>query len=207
MRRTLGVAPLLACLLATMATAQDEGPRDQYTIELPAGWIEYDQSRLWGGSLEGLGAMVWYSSINFRAQEYEDRAITMAKMSTGAVPAFFVERVRAKHKLACNNFSDKARKETMKYIKHDQMFSKRFRKIRKLKGDTLTIAGCRGYRFLAETEAKDGDEAWVLDVHAVSDGKLLYLFSLRNLREHYDENLNVFEQIMRTLTLTEPENR
>jgi hypothetical protein len=41
-----------------------------------------------------------------------------------------------------------------------------------------------------------------MDVYAVSDGKTLYLFSLRNIKEYYEKDLEIYEKAISTLKLT-----
>ena len=42
----------------------------------------------------------------------------------------------------------------------------------------------------------------MMDVAAVSDGKILYLFSLRNIKENYESNLGLYEKAISTVRLT-----
>lgn len=200
MTRSLITMLVLAPLTMSAAAAQDQGPRDQYTIDLPEGWIERDQSRLVGRQ-DGLGGIVLFSSVDFPSMEYEQQLQAMFKIESGEIPSFFVERVPAKNKLMCDNFSDKALKETAKYVKQDNIFGRGAEVIRELSSTPITLAGCRGYRLQAETRMPNG-VTWVIDVRAVSDGTLLYLFGFRNHKSHYDANVALYEEILGTLLLT-----
>ena len=45
----------------------------------------------------------------------------------------------------------------------------------------------------------------MVDVRAVSDGKTLYLFSLRNTATNYSRNIETFEKALATLKLSSSE--
>ena len=57
-----------------------------------------------------------------------------------------------------------------------------------IKHDAIQVGSCQGSRY--KGEGKKG--TWILDVRAVSDGEVLYLFSLRNTDENYASNIDTF---------------
>ncbi len=69
-----------------------------------------------------------------------------------------------------------------------------------LYSETISIGDCQGLRIRGRTKKADGTEK-VVDVHALSDGNTLYLFSLRNIAENYDKNLEVYEEAVSTVRL------
>ena len=65
------------------------------------------------------------------------------------------------------------------------------------------IGGCRGHRIQAEAILGDPPEAerWLIDVRAVSDGNVVYLFIARGTEQHLPGILQTFEAALGTLEL------
>ena len=71
----------------------------------------------------------------------------------------------------------------------------------KPQGQPVAVGGCQGIRFKGKGEASNGKEK-ILDVFAVSDGEVLYLFKLLNLAENHPKNVGLFEEIISTVEIT-----
>jgi hypothetical protein len=66
----------------------------------------------------------------------------------------------------------------------------------------IELGGCHGVRFVLEAHKKDPAKHRVLDVRAVSDGNVLYLFSLRNKGAHYATNLAAYDGALASVRFT-----
>lgn len=64
----------------------------------------------------------------------------------------------------------------------------------------IQLAGCQALKL--EGKGKDGSKKWRRDVRAVSDGKTLYLFSLRSTADNFARNLGAYEAALATLRLS-----
>ncbi len=203
------VALIPIALLVGCATYERPATRPQYydftdqiTIDLPRGWIAYDQRE---AKRVGLGSegkpsrfgMVYFSDAKNIA-ELHWVGKTLAKMDTGKLPSFFVKRVPAMRNTACKRFPEKAIQQVMKVIR--RRFGYR-RIVKELQTRAISIGGCKGFRIRGEVQTPRGDN-WVYDVHVVSDGTVMYLFTLRNRKENYEKNLGVYENAIGTVRLT-----
>ena len=101
----------------------------------------------------------------------------------------------------CSRFGKKETKLVLKLIKRDRMFGRDRKVIAPPEASHTSFAGCEGIRIKGETEKQDGTR-WVIDMHAVSDGKILYLFTLRNIKKNYEKNLSIYEKAMSSVQLT-----
>ena len=119
-------------------------------------------------------------------------------MGIGKLPSFFVERVPAIWNTACKRFPEKAKQQVTKVIRKN--FGKS-RIVKELQARAISIGGCKGFRIRGEVQAHRGD-TWVHDVHVVSDGTVMYLFTLRNIKENYEKKLEVYENTIATVRLT-----
>src|SRR6185295_12962024 len=63
----------------------------------------------------------------------------------------------------------------------------------------INIGGCQGVRFELEANKDDSAKHWKMDVRAVSDGKVLYLFSVRHRGLYHKDSLGAFEQALSTV--------
>lgn len=187
--------------------------KTQFTLALPAGWMSSDQGqrmRQLGGRIpEGFG-LVYFSSVNVaeafgpfeKGQEEQGQKSldVLRQIDTGALPAFFVDRRRAEKGMSCRSLTAKASQKVYDMIK-DSDFGKGTKTVEPLRVDSVAIGGCQGASFRGRVQNRNGAE-WVIDVQAVSDGTVLYLFSLRNRTEHFDKNFPVYQTAMSTLRLT-----
>jgi len=175
---------------------------DQITIDLPPRWIAYDQRE---AKRVGLGSegkpsrfgMVYFSDAKIIA-ELHWVGKTLAPMDTGKWPSFFVERVPAMGNTACKRFPEKAIQQVMKGMWRS--FGKG-RIVKELQARDISIGGCKGFRIRGEVQTPGGDN-WVHDVHVLSDSTVMYLFTLRNIKENYEKNLEAYENAIATVRLT-----
>ena len=175
----------------------------QFLVDLPAGWSAYEQMKAITGKSSPNG-MVIFSKEDISKMEIQDQLKTMANADTGAIPSFFVDRLPKKNKMSCKSFGKKEAKSVLKLIKKDKMFSRDRKIIAPLETSFISFGGCEGIRIKGETEKQDGTR-WVIDIHAASDGKILYLFTLRNIKNNYEKNLGIYEEAMSTVKLTSTE--
>ncbi len=181
-----------------------EGLKGQFTIELPPGWSAYDQRKAITGKTSPFGMVMFsqiFSQVNFAEMPIQDQLEILDRMDVGELPSFFVDRHPKEKKMSCRFFEKKEVKQAVKMLKRDPMFGSDRKVIKALEPQPVTVGGCKGYRIRGETQTPDGT-IWVMDVHVVSDGKILYLFSLRNIKENYESNLGLYEKAISTVQLS-----
>ncbi len=177
-----------------------EGHKQQFLIDIPEGWSAYEQmAAITGPSPTG---MVIFSEENIANMAFGQQLDAMARMDTGGMPSFFVDRHPKNKKMSCDHFEKGEIKSVTKMIERDSMFDRDRKVISPLTATPISFGGCKGIRLKGETEKQDGTDRWVVDVYAASDGEFLYLFSLRNIKGNYEKNLSVYEKAMSTLKLT-----
>jgi hypothetical protein len=203
---TLGLLAALA-LAAPVATIEAselilyEGLPDQFTIALPEGWTAYDQ-RLAVTGERSLVGMVIFSPVDFsRLDSAEKQIEAMLKLDTGETACFFVDRHPAPKGSSCKAFSEKATKKVRRMIESDPILAKDRRVIEPLRVETMPLGSCDALRWTARTRRADGNES-ALEVRAISDGEILYLFSLRNRSEFFEANHETYERSLATLRLS-----
>ena len=201
------VTYFLIFLIPAVVSAQEVGEFDtykehqhQFLVDLPAGWSAYEQMKAITGKATPTG-MIIFSKENIAKMDFNDQLKAMKKWDAGEMPSFFVDRLPKKKKMSCNHFGKNEIKLVTKLIKKDIMFGRDRKVIMSLSAKPIPFGGCEGVRLKGETEKQDGTR-WVMDVHAVSDGKLLYMFALRNIKENYVNNINTYEKAMSTVQLT-----
>ena len=182
--------------------AQTSGIHDQFSITLPDGWSTYDQNQAISGKTSFVGMVVFSAEPLTKEGATTADAETLAKVSRGDVASFFVERTAATKSMECDKLSRSVIYDIGTTINKDPAIATTGRRL--LGGlapdhkDT-ELGGCRGVKFLLEANKNDPAKHWKVDVRAVSDGKILYLFSLRNTGANYERNLAAFEQAMSTV--------
>ncbi len=167
--------------------------RGPFTIALPPGWTANDQLKAIGDVSpedRDFFNIVIFASVNLEELEREQRNIAMLEWDIGDLPGFFVDRSPASRGMSCEGMSKKAEKKIVKAGPA----------LLQVHSETISIGDCQGLRIRGRTKKADGTE-WVMDVHALSDGNTLYLFSLRNIAENYDKNLEVYEEAVSTVRL------
>jgi len=180
-----------------------EGHKQQFLIDIPEGWSAYEQWNPFAGT-STLTGMVIFSKENIAKMDIDDQLEAMARWDIGIMPSFFVDRHPKNKRMSCDHFEKKEIKSVTKMIKKDSMFDRDRKVISPLTATPISFGGCKGIRLKGETEKQNGTR-WVVDIHAASDGKVLYLFSLRNIKENFEKNLSVYEKAMSTVKLTSVE--
>jgi hypothetical protein len=203
LRRSALSAFLLTLTTAVPATAQDstvskryEDHADQFTLTLPPGWTAFDQNAV---LLHRPGP---YGVIGFAAKDLANATVgdqiqNMRDTDTGAIPSFFVDRQPAPKKTSCQQFPPKAQAEVLKLVKERGKVTE----VEPLKAEDALVGGCQGVRIRGRVRVGTGAE-WVSDIHAVSDGQVLYLFALRHLAEYADQSRPGYEAALGTLQMT-----
>jgi len=126
----------------------------------------------------------------------------MTKIDTGEIPSFFVQRVPAKNGISCAGFSEKAEKDVFKMITGDPILGKGATILEAPRSEPISVAGCKGIRIRGAGQPARENTPQTIDVYAVSDGKVLYLFTLRNHADYYKKNAEAFQKSMATAKLT-----
>lgn len=191
--------PLLAQTADSSITYLDH--QYQFVIDLPRGWYAYDQNRALGGGMSPYG-MVIFAPTNLDPRANPEQNAALKRVATGELPSFLVDRGPASKGMSCTGFSKDGIKTVTGRLKSDPMFGKDRTVVVALAAEDVTVHGCQGVRFRAETRSREGED-WVLDAHAFSDGKVLYLFALRTLKEFFEGARPTYEASMRSPGFTE----
>jgi hypothetical protein len=194
-------ATALLVLAATSHAAEDAVPasggiREQLEITLPEGWSVYDQTEAVTGKPSAVGIVIFSAQPLVSEGARTPDGPTMAKMDLGELPSFFVERSKADKGMKCAKLSRSTVYDLATTVNQDPSIATTGRRLfgSLEPGHTdVQIGGCRGVRWVFKAHEKDPERHRVVDVRAVSDGKTLYLFSLRNKGVHYAANLPAFE--------------
>ena len=179
------------------------GIRDQFVIALPDGWSVYDQNEALSGKPSTVG-MVFFSTQPVTKPGAATADVELlAKVDSGELASFFVERVPADKGMSCDKLSKSAIYDIGTKLNQDPAVSTASRRLFGggiAPGHTdIELGGCRGVRFVIEAHKNDPAKHWIADVRAVSDGKVLYLFSLRNKGNHYAKNIETFDSAMKSV--------
>lgn len=151
------------------------------------------------------------------------------KAERGDVPSFFVDRHPAGKGMSCSRLTKSARSQIELMVRNDPAIGGPGRgqlaQFNLMAGidpplgglerqmiflpksprrSLIRLAGCQALKL--EGKGKDGSEKWRRDVRAVSDGKTLYLFSLRSTADNFARNLGAYEAALATLRLS-PERK
>ena len=179
-----------------------DGLKDQFTIVLPEGWTVYDQTAAVTGKPSPYG-MVFFSAEPMLAPGERvlnpDTPEAFLRVDRGDVPSFFVDRHPAGKGMSCARLTRGARSQIDLMVGNDSVFGGLARQMllpRRPQTSEIELAGCQGLRL------EGRGKGWNLDVRAVSDGKTLYLFSLRNTSDNFVRNLGTYEAALATLRLS-----
>jgi len=179
-----------------------EEQKSQFTIALPKGWVAYDQSKMFGGKGNSqFNLIFFYLSPNPAPQE-EMSVELIRKIDSGEISSFFVQKLPAKNGMSCAGFPEKAEKNVFKLVTDDPMFGKGATIVEAPRSEPISVAGCKGIRILGTGKPAKGDTPQTTDVHAASDGQILYLFTLRGTADNYKKNTEVFQKAIATARLT-----
>jgi hypothetical protein len=161
---------------------------------------------IWLPSKTGLPIVFSSETIDGRAMMSgeQDAARKVAQqfvgIESGQLPGFVLDRLDASYGMSCKGIDGRARKKLLELLASDPMFGGGRNAVKKLDVQPTLIGGCQGLRVKGKSEPRDG-EATILDVFAVSDGEVLFLFKLQNLEGNYATNLGTFERALATLQL------
>jgi len=180
-----------------------DGLKDQFTVALPAGWSAYNQNQALSGNPSLFGVVVFSAQAVNKEGETTADSNVMSRVDTGDLPSFFVDRQPAAKGMSCTKFTKSAAYDLGVTLTKDPIFgaARSYFSATPIKHDEIQVGGCQGIRY--KGEGKKGE--WILDVRAVSDGKVLYLFSLRNRAGNYAKNIATFDNAMGTLQLARRE--
>lgn len=214
------IASLLLLLMITFlvpaASAQQPtelepytGMKEQFEISLPAGWHVLDQLEAATGKRAKTGPTVIFSSemIDGRAftsnkQEELNKVIgQLAGVEVGRIPGFMLDRLSAKKGMSCAGFDAKGQKTLLDLLASEPMFGPGRTIREKPYAVPVAIGGCQGLRVKGKGTTSGG-AGKNLDVFAVSNRDVLFLFKLLSTDEYYATVLVPFEKSLATLQLT-----
>jgi len=183
-----------------------EGQKNEFTIALPKGWVAQDQSQTLGKGNSQFNLILFHPSYpNLTGQDAKSLEMMAMKQLTGIdigeIPSFFIQRVPAKNGMSCAGFSEKAEKDVFKMITGDPILDKKATILEAPRSEPVSVAGCKGIRVYGTGQPARENAPQTLDVYAASDGKVLYLFTLRNQADYYKKNAEVFQKSMATAKL------
>jgi hypothetical protein len=205
------IAAALFLILATAAIhvkAQTvfqvkDSVKEQFTIALPGGWSMYNQSEAITGKSSSFGVVIFSEHPLARPGEKFPDTTMLAQSDKGEMPSFFVDRIPAPKGMSCSNFSNRVAYDLGMGFRNDPIFNNQGLKIADgglpVDYHSVQVAGCQGNQYNAKS--KKNKLKWILDVRAVSDGRVIYLFYLRNPEENYAKNIDIFEKAIATLQL------
>jgi hypothetical protein len=185
------------------APARTGGIHDQFAISLPDGWSVYDQNEALSGKPSPLGVVFFSAQPVTPPGSITADAPLLAKVDTGEIVSFFVDRSKAAKSMTCAKLSKTDIYNIGTTINKDPAIATAGRRL--LGGalepphTDISVGGCQGVRFQLEARKDDPAKHWKIDVRAVSDGSVLYLFSVRHRGVYYEDNLAVFEKAMSTV--------
>ncbi|PYT33590.1 MAG: hypothetical protein DMF52_15320 [Acidobacteria bacterium] len=205
----IAIAIVLNATMPLADAAEDlvqfEGLKEQFTVALPSGWNVYNQSEAVSGEPSPFGVVFFSAQRLTKPGEKTADIELLAKADTGEIPTFFVDRQPAGKGMTCNEFSRAAGGRVAGMVRNDSVISGGREVPTQFLPKRIELGGCQGFRVHMRAKHSKPEKAeWVVDVRAVSDGKVLYLFSLRARAEHYQNVLGTFESVLATFKLSSP---
>lgn len=172
----------------------------QFALAVPDRWTMYDQNQAVTGVAGSRGMIIFSARPLPRPGETTADPDTLHLVESGALPSFFVDRHQGKKGISCHHFSKTDAYWLGSEIKQDPLYGLGGQLFGMFvpKHDRMTVGGCEGWRY------HDTPRDWTLDVVAVSDGQVLYLFSLRNKRPYYEVNRPIYEAALASLRFLAP---
>ena len=177
----------------------NEEYKEQFTIAIPRDFAVFDQ----GKSLRATGMrpgafdMIRYQPANsIDASSVE----TLLKVDSGEIPTFFVQKLSADNGMYCTGFSERAVKKLIDLIGKDRDFKGK-NALEPAHGEPVSVGGCKGLRVRAKGQPASGPPV-ATDAYMASDGKTVYVFSLRAHAEYFDKNEEIFQKAVSTVKLS-----
>lgn len=196
------VVPAVPGVRAQEAPVRSGGIYDQITISLPNGWSVYDQVQALTGKSDPLGVVIFSAEPVTQPGGTTADAAQLAKVDSGEIRSFFVQRLQASKGMRCAKLSRTDIYNIGTRINEDPAIATVGRRLFggvEPPHTDMDVGSCHGVRFVLEANKDDPAKYWKIDVRAVSDGKVLYLFSLRHRGTYFADNFAFFEQAMRTV--------
>jgi hypothetical protein len=181
-----------------------EGLKEQFTIALPSGWNVYNQSEAVSGERGPFGVVFFSAQPLTKPGEKVADAELLVKADVGEIPSFFVDRQPAGKDMACSEFSRMAGGRVAGMVRRDPAFSKGRALPTQFLPERIELGGCQGFKVHLRASHSNPDAEWTIDARVISDGRVLYLFSLRARAENYQKTLGTFERVLATLKLSSP---
>jgi hypothetical protein len=185
-----------------------EGQKDQFTIAIPQGWVARNPSQILqvkGASSSLSNIVYFYLAPQTASQDMSPPEVQkmIRSIDAGDIPSFFVQKLTAEDGMSCGGFSEKAQKSVFNRLNGDPMFSLRAIIVEMPRSEAISLGGCKGVRVYGTGQADGENTPRTTDIHAVSDGKVLYLFVLRGTADNYKKNAGTFKKSLATARLTE----
>ena len=182
-----------------------DGLKEQFTIALPGGWNVYNQSEAVSGERGPFGLVFFSAQPLTRPGEKTADAERLAKADVGEIPSFFVDRQPAAKDITCSEFPRAAGGRIAGILRRDPAFSKGRPLPMQFFPERIELGGCQGFKVQLRAAHSNPENAeWIIDTRVISDGQVLYLFSVRARAEHYQKVLDTFERVLATLKLSSP---
>lgn len=180
------------------------GLEGQLTLAIPQGWSVYhraltatDRHGFWGEAIFSPEPVLSTTEQDPERRE-ELRREALQAIDSGAADAFFVDRREARRGMRCRGFSDKAVKLLQQWVAEDPLFAQARGVEESIRTQPIVVDGCNGLRIVKHSGQGDEVER-VLDLRAVSDDEIVFLFGLRSQDDRYDEDLERFETAVRSV--------
>lgn len=173
---------------------------EHFAIELPRGWhVTYQ------------GAPGPYGVVVFSAEEFKtslkglDPEAAMAKIQemhrrvdTGALPSFFVDRMRSKRGMSCAGYTEKATEKLVAALLEGVALGRGSELLEEPRVEAASLGGCQGLKIRLRARTVEGWEMVML-VYSVAVEKVRYDFGLRNSAEYFEKNRPLFESTVTSL--------
>lgn len=180
------------------------GNRDQFTLEIPAGWHVVDQS-----PYSDKGVVAFYSQplqmkmdkdpVIARQQEQAFQQL-LNSMESGEIPSFFIDRYKADKGMTCAGFDARAQKKKLRIIVKSDVLGKQSKILGEPAVATVPVGGCQGLRVLIRANTAFGTTMQMLVYSAAVDG-ITYDLALIAEPRFFDQNLPWFERVVSSMRL------
>ena len=179
--------------------------RDQFTLEIPAGWHVVDQS-----PFSDMGVVAFYSQpLEMKIdkdpviaqQQKQAFQQLMKSMESGELPSFFVDRYKADKGMTCAGFDARAQKMKLKIFVKSGVLGKQSKILGEPEVATAPVGGCQGLRVLIRATTAMGATMHMLVYSAAVDG-ITYDLALIGEPQYFARDLPWFERVVASMRLT-----